>query len=438
LNPRIRRRIEGREARVGILGLGYVGLPLAMEFVRAGFDVTGFEVDPGKVRALNAGRSHVGDVPSAAVRRAVRSGRFRATADFEGLRDVDAVSLCVPTPLGKTRDPDMSFVEDASRAVAARMHRGMIVVLESTTYPGTTAEVLLPLLAVDGLRAGRDFYLAFSPERVDPGNRVYGVRNTPKVIGGITPACTEAASLLYSKVVDRVVPVSSAAAAEMVKLLENTFRSVNIGLVNEVALMCDRLGLDAWEVIDAAASKPFGFMKFTPGPGIGGHCIPIDPLYLSWKLRSLNYQARFIELADTINSKMPEHVVEKLALALNDRRRAVKGARILVLGVAYKRDVVDLRESPALEVIRLLRERGASVRVADPHTGPFRIGGEEFRPVPCTPRELKASDAVVIITDHSAFDWRSVVRHSRLVLDTRNATAGARAAAARRGNVVRL
>jgi UDP-N-acetyl-D-glucosamine dehydrogenase len=438
VNPRIRRLIEKREAHVGILGLGYVGLPLAMEFVRAGFDVTGFEVAAEKVRALNAGRSHVGDVPSAAVRRAVRSGRFRATADFEGLRDVDAVSLCVPTPLGKTRDPDMSFVEDASRAVAARMHRGMIVVLESTTYPGTTAEVLLPLLAADGLRAGRDFYLAFSPERVDPGNPVHGVRNTPKVIGGITPACTEAAALLYSKVVDRVVPVSSAAAAEMVKLLENTFRSVNIGLVNEVALMCDRLGLDAWEVIDAAATKPFGFMRFTPGPGIGGHCIPIDPLYLSWKLRSLNYQARFIELADAINSKMPDHVVEKLALALNDRRKAMKGSRVLVLGVAYKRDVVDLRESPALEVIRLLRGRGASVRVCDPHTGPFRIGGEEFTPVPCTPRELRAADAVVIVTDHSAFDWPAVIRHSRLVLDTRNATARARTSARRRGNVVRL
>jgi UDP-N-acetyl-D-glucosamine dehydrogenase len=434
----IRRRIERREARVGILGLGYVGLPLAMEFVRAGFDVTGFEVVADRVRTLNAGRSHVGDVPSAAVRRAVRAGRFRATGDFEALRGVDAVSLCVPTPLGKTRDPDMSFVEGASRAVAARLHPGMIVVLESTTYPGTTAEVLLPLLQEGGLRAGRDFHLAFSPERVDPGNPVFGVRNTPKVIGGITDACTEAACLLYAKVVDRVVPVSSAAAAEMVKLLENTFRSVNIGLVNEVALMCDRLGLDAWEVIDAAATKPFGFMRFTPGPGIGGHCIPIDPLYLSWKLRTLNYQARFIELADAINSKMPDHVVEKLSLALNDRRRSVNGSRVLVLGATYKRDVADIRESPALEVIRLLRARGAEVRVADPHAGPFRVGEEEFVPVPCTPRELRRADAAVIVTDHSAFDGEAIVRHSRLVLDTRNALAKVRPSAARRARVVRL
>jgi len=438
MDPRIRRRIERREARVAILGLGYVGLPLAMEFVRAGFDVTGFDVDAGRVAALNAGKSHVGDVPASAVRSAVRSRRFRASTDFDLLKSADAVSLCVPTPLGKTRDPDMSFVEGAARAVAARLHPGMIVVLESTTYPGTTSEVLLPLLEGGGLRAGKEFHLAFSPERVDPGNPVWGVRNTPKVIGGITPACTQTAALLYSKVVDRVVPVSGTAAAEMVKLLENTFRSVNIGLVNEVALMCDRLGLDTWEVIDAAATKPFGFLRFTPGPGIGGHCIPIDPLYLSWKLRSLNYQARFIELADTINSRMPDHVVEKLALALNDRRRSVRGSKVLVLGVAYKRDVADVRESPALEIVRLLRGRGAAVRACDPLVGPFRVGAEEFRPVACTPKELKAADAVVVVTDHSAFDMEAVVRHARLVLDTRNATAKVRALADRRGNVVRL
>ena len=438
MDPRIRRRIERREARVAILGLGYVGLPLAMEFVRAGYDVTGLDVDAARVDTLNAGKSHVGDVPSSVVRAAVRSGRFRASTDFDRIREADAVSLCVPTPLGKTRDPDMSFVESAARAVAARLHPGLLVVLESTTYPGTTSEVLLPLLAGDGKRVGKDFHLAFSPERVDPGNPVWNVRNTPKVIGGITPECTEVASLLYSKVVDRVVPVSGAAAAEMVKLLENTFRSVNIGLVNEVALMCDKLGLDVWEVIDAASTKPFGFLRFTPGPGIGGHCIPIDPLYLSWKLRSLNYQARFIELADAINSRMPDHVVEKLALALNDRRRAVKGSKVLVLGVAYKPDVADLRESPALEIIRLLRERGASVRTCDPHVGPFRVGTEEYRPVACSPRELRAADAVVVATHHAAFDMAEVVRHSRLVLDTRNATAKVRAQADRKGNVVRL
>jgi UDP-N-acetyl-D-glucosamine dehydrogenase len=431
----LKRRIRTRRAKVGILGLGYVGLPLAAEFVRAGFEVTGFDVAESKVAALRKGRSYVPDVPSKVVRDAVRRGRLKATTDFGALAGLDAVSVCVPTPLSKTRDPDMSFVEGAAREIAARLRKGMLVVLESTTYPGTTEEVLLPLLSRDGLRVGRDFFLAFSPERVDPGNPVYGVRNTPKVIGGITPACTEVAALLYGAAVDRVVPVSGAAAAEMVKLLENTFRSVNIGLVNEVALMCDRLRLDVWEVIDAAATKPFGFMKFTPGPGIGGHCIPIDPLYLSWKLKSLDYQARFIELADQVNSAMPAHVVEKVARALNDRSKAVKGSRVLVLGVAYKRDVDDLRESPALEVIELLRERGARVRVCDPHTGPFRIGAEEFRPVPCTPAELRAADAVVVATDHSAFDWERVVRHARLVVDTRNATARVRG---RRGSVVGL
>jgi UDP-N-acetyl-D-glucosamine dehydrogenase len=427
-------RIRSRRARVGILGLGYVGLPLAMEFVRAGYRVTGFDVVAGKVEALNAGKSYIPDVPSSAVRDAVRRGRFEATTDFGGLGGMDTVSMCVPTPLGKTRDPDMSFVESASREVRARLHPGMLVVLESTTYPGTTEEVLVPLLTEGGLRVGEDLFVAFSPERVDPGNAHYGVRNTPKVIGGITAACTEVAALLYGRAVDRVVPVSSAGAAEMVKLLENTFRSVNIGLVNEVALMCSKLRLDVWEVIDAAATKPFGFMPFRPGPGIGGHCIPIDPLYLSWKLRSLNYQARFIDLADVVNSAMPEHVVEVISRALNDRRKSVRGSRVLVLGVAYKRDIDDLRESPSLEVIRHLRERGASVRVCDPHVSRFRIGKEEFRPVKPTPRELRGSDAAVIITDHSAFDYRSIVRHAPLVVDTRNATAGIRHG----GNVVKL
>ncbi|MCK6480613.1 MAG: nucleotide sugar dehydrogenase [Planctomycetaceae bacterium] len=430
----LKRRIESRKARVGILGLGYVGLPLAMEFARAGYRVTGFDVVPGKIADLNRGRSHIKDVPSRQVADAVRRGLFEATTDFGLLAEMDAVSLCVPTPLSKTRDPDMSFVESASREVHARLHRGMIVVLESTTYPGTTEEVLLPMLTADGLEVGKDFFLAFSPERVDPGNPVYGVRNTPKVIGGITPRCTEMACLLYGKAVDRVVPVRGAGAAEMVKLLENTFRSVNIGLVNEMAIMCERLGLDVWEVIDAAATKPFGFMPFRPGPGIGGHCIPIDPLYLSWKLRSLNYQARFIELADEVNSAMPEHVVEKTSRALNDRRKPVKGSRILVLGVAYKRDIEDLRESPALEIIELLEERGAEVRVADPHVASFRIGEKEHRTVKATPRELKAADAVVVVTDHSGFDWASVVRNARLVVDTRNATAAVR----RRPNVVTL
>ncbi len=430
----LERRIASKKARIGILGLGYVGLPLAMEFCRAGFRVTGFDVVPEKAAALNAGRSHIKDVPSRQVKAMVKAGRFTATTDFDLIAGMDAVSMCVPTPLSKTRDPDMSFVEAASREVCRRLHKGMIVVLESTTYPGTTEEVLLPLLSEGGLEVGKDFFLAFSPERVDPGNPVYGVRNTPKVIGGITPRCTEMAALLYSGAVDRVVPVRKAAAAEMVKLLENTFRSVNIGLVNEMALMCTRLGLDVWEVIDAAATKPFGFMPFRPGPGIGGHCIPIDPLYLSWKLRSLNYQARFIELADEVNSAMPEHVVELVARALNDHRKSVKGSRILVLGVAYKRDIEDLRESPALEIIGLLRARGADVRVADPFVESFRIKEEVFRPVRATPKELKAADAAVIVTDHTGFDYASIVRNSRLVVDTRNATAGVR----NRGNVVPL
>jgi UDP-N-acetyl-D-glucosamine dehydrogenase len=435
MSQRLKSKIRTRRAKVGILGLGYVGLPLVTEFVRAGFDVTGFDVVASKVAALNRGRSYIPDVPSSVVKSAIRRGRFRATTDFDGLAAMDAVSMCVPTPLSKTRDPDMSFVEAAAREVAARLHRDQIVVLESTTYPGTTAEVLVPLLTAGGLRVGKDFFLAFSPERVDPGNPVYGVRNTPKVIGGITPACTEMAALLYGAAVDRVVPVSTAAAAEMVKLLENTFRSVNIGLVNEMALQCDRLGLDVWEVIDAAATKPFGFMRFTPGPGIGGHCIPIDPLYLSWKLKSLNFQARFIELADSVNSAMPDHVVEKLAHALNDRAKAVRGSRVLVLGVAYKRDIDDLRESPSLEVIEELLRRGAKVRVCDAHVAPFRVHGTDFAPVPLTPREIRAADAVVIITDHSDFDYRAVVRHARLVLDTRNATARVRGP---KGNVVRL
>ncbi len=434
MSDELKRRIETREARVGILGLGYVGLPLAMEFVRGGLDVTGFDVVAEKAAALNAGNSHIADVPSATVRAALDAGRFRATADFDRLTDVDAISICVPTPLSKTRDPDMSFVEEAARQVQRRLRPGQIVVLESTTYPGTTVEVMLPLLAAGGLEVGKDFFLAFSPERVDPGNPVYGVRNTPKVLGGVTPACTDMAVRLYAGAVETVVPVSTAATAEMVKLLENTFRSVNIGLVNEVAIMCRRLGLDVWEVIDAAATKPFGYMPFRPGPGLGGHCIPIDPLYLSWKLRSLNYRARFIELADAVNAEMPEHVVRLVGDALNERGRAVRGSRVLLLGVAYKRDIEDIRESPALEILRELVARGADVRVVDPHVGSFRLGDATWEPVPLTDAELDGADVVVVTTDHSAFDMDRVVARARLVVDTRNATRAHRGAP----NVVRL
>jgi UDP-N-acetyl-D-glucosamine dehydrogenase len=416
-------RIAARKATVGIVGLGYVGLPLAVEFVRAGFRVEGFDVMQEKVDLLNAGTSYIKDVPTKLVKDAVKGKRLHASTSFDGLADCDAVSICVPTPLSKTRDPDMSYVEGAAREVKKRLRPGQIIVLESTTYPGTTREVMLPMLEDGGLKAGKDFYLAFSPERVDPGNPTYGVRNTPKVIGGITAECTRLATALYAAAVDRVVPVSNTSAAEMVKLLENTFRSVNIGLVNEVAIMCDRLGLNVWEVIDAAATKPFGFMAFRPGPGLGGHCIPIDPLYLSWKLRSLNYRARFIELADSVNAEMPDHVVHKIADTLNDRSRSLKGSRILVLGVAYKRDIEDLRESPALEIIKLLREKGAEVRACDPHTGPFQVGTERFTPVPLTAKELKACHLAVITTDHKAFDYDLVCREAPVVVDTRNATA---------------
>jgi UDP-N-acetyl-D-glucosamine dehydrogenase len=419
----LKRRIRTGEARVGILGLGYVGLPLAMEFVRGGLSVTGFDVTPSKVDLLNRGESHIADVAASRVKEAVQAGKFQATVNFDRLAEVDAISICVPTPLSKTRDPDMSFVEAAAREVVKRLRRGQVVVLESTTYPGTTVEVLLPMLEAGGLKCGVDFFLAFSPERVDPGNPVYGVRNTPKVLGGITPACTEVASLLYGAAVDRVVPVSSAGTAEMVKLLENTFRSVNIGLVNEVAIMCDHLGLSAWEVIDAAATKPFGFMAFRPGPGLGGHCIPIDPLYLSWKLRTLNYRARFIELADAVNAEMPEHVVRKVVDALNDRSRSVRGSRILMLGIAYKKDIEDLRESPALEILELLDHRGAVLTVCDPHTGPFTVGERTWTPVPLTEAALRAADLVLVTTDHSAFDWDMVAKHSAVVVDTRNALA---------------
>ncbi len=434
----LQAKIEAREARIGILGLGYVGLPLALEFARAGFHVIGFDVSERKVAQVNAGASYVGDVPTAELAEQVRSGRIVATTDFERIAETDCVSICVPTPLSKTKDPDMSYVESATNEIVRRMHREFLVVLESTTYPGTTDELILPMLAKSGLEVGRDFFLAFSPERVDPGNPRYHVRNTPKVVGGVTARCTELTALLYSKAIDTVHPVSSTRAAEMVKLLENTFRGVNIGLVNEIAIMSEKLGLDVWEVIDAAATKPFGFMPFYPGPGLGGHCIPIDPLYLSWKLRTLNYRARFIELATEVNTAMPDHVVERVALALNDRERSVKGARVLLLGMAYKRDIDDVRESPALDVLALLRRRGADVRYHDPyvpqiddHAG---SGNVIARSVELTDEELRAADCVVITTDHSGTDWARVVRESRLVFDTRNATRGLPPSA----NVVKL
>ena len=423
----LEEKIRTGQARLGTVGLGYVGLPLSVEFASAGLRVTGFDLSPEKVAAVNRGESYIKDVTPGRVGALVAAGGLRATTDFDELRACDAVIICVPTPLSKTKDPDLTMVVEATRQIGERLRPGQLVVLESTTYPGTTEELILPILSGRGLDVGESFFLAFSPERVDPGNAKYGTRNTPKIIGGMTPACTRMALALYSKAIDTVIPVSSTQTAEMVKLLENTFRSVNIGLVNEVALMCERLGVDVWEVIDAAASKPFGFMPFYPGPGLGGHCIPIDPLYLSWKLKTLNYRARFIELAGEINSEMPEHVCDRVARALNDREKSVKGSRILILGVSYKRDVDDVRESPALDILRILESRGAKIAYNDPHVPELQWNGTVLRSEELMPA-VRRADIVVIVTDHTAFPYREIVDGAAVVLDTRNATRGIRAA----------
>ena len=429
-------RIHDKSATIGVIGLGYVGLPLAIEFARAGFKVVGFDVSQRVCDLLHAGQSHIQDVPSSEVAEFVASGNFTATTDVNALRAADAISIAVPTPLGKTHDPDMSYVQAAAASVAQVAHPGLLVVLESTTYPGTTREVVLPLLEAEGLTVGKDVFVAFSPERVDPGNPIYNTRNTPKVVGGITRECTDVASALYASCIETIVAVSSTEAAELVKLLENTFRSVNIAMANEMAILCDKLGLNVWEVIDAAATKPFGFMKFTPGPGIGGHCIPLDPYYLSWKMRTLNYRTRFIELAGEVNSSMPGYVVEKIAYALNGVRKAVNGSRVLILGVAYKRNIDDVRESPALDVIRLLETSGAVVVFHDPYietvrddhdAAPANTAAPRLRhSVAFTPAELSAADVVVIITDHTSIDYQVVVDNAAVIVDTRNATATTR------------
>ncbi|WKW12539.1 nucleotide sugar dehydrogenase [Pseudogemmatithrix spongiicola] len=424
-------RIADRSAVSAVVGLGYVGLPLAMELCEAGFHVIGYDVSTRVVDLLMRGESHIQDVPAAQVAKHVKSGKFVATTDAAKLNAADTISIAVPTPLAKTRDPDMSYVLSAAETIAAHTRPGQLIVLESTTYPGTTRELLQPRLEAKGLTVGRDVFLAFSPERVDPGNPKYNTKNTPKVVGGITPACNEVATRFYSSTIDTVVPVSSPEAAELVKLLENTFRSVNIGLVNEMAIVCERLGVDVWEVIDAAATKPFGFMKFTPGPGIGGHCIPLDPHYLAWKMRSLNYKTRFIDLASEINSAMPDFVVEKIAHALNEDRKAVNGSRVLVLGIAYKKDIDDMRESPALDVMRLLEARGAVVSYHDPFVPSFREDGHEASSVALTKDALATADAVVVVTDHTAVDYQFVVDHATLVVDTRNALGKVKASKAR-------
>ncbi len=418
---RLKEKISDGSVRLATVGLGYVGLPLSVEFASAGLSVTGIDTNPQKVAAIQSGGSYVKDVPAERVSQLVASGHLSVTDDFSVLDDHDVIIICVPTPLSKTKDPDLSLVVNATSEISQRLRAGQLVVLESTTYPGTTEELILPTLQESGLEVGKEFFLAFSPERVDPGNKNYSIRNTPKVIGGTTSSCLEVALALYARAVENVIPVTSTQAAEMVKLLENTFRSVNIAMVNEVALMCDRLNIDVWEVIDAAASKPFGFMPFYPGPGLGGHCIPIDPLYLSWKLKTLNYRARFIELAGEVNSSMPYFVVNKIQDALNERLKAVNGSRILLLGVSYKRDIDDVRESPALDVLRILEQKGADVSYHDPLVPELDMDGLEYHSKPLT-EALATTDCVVILTDHSCFDVEEIVAGAPLVIDTRNAT----------------
>jgi len=425
------QKIQTRQARAGVIGLGYVGLPLAVEFARAGLATTGIDLDRRKVDEINAGHSYIPDVPTADVATLWQERRLQATTDFGVISRLDTLNICVPTPLRKTKDPDMSYIVSAAEAIARHLHRGMLIVLESTTYPGTTAEVLQPMFEATGLKAGEDFFLAFSPERVDPSNEAFNTKNTPKVVGGTTPACSALAAALYGTAIDTIVPVTSTRVAEMVKLLENTFRAVNIGLVNELALMCDRMSIDVWEVVNAAKTKPFGFMPFYPGPGLGGHCIPIDPFYLSWKAKQAGFEARFIELAGHVNRAMPEYVVDKVAQALNTRRKAINGASVLVLGIAYKKNIDDIRESPALDVMHVLHARGAQVAYADPHVPALRsrewAGGFDLSSVDLTRDELARHDCVVILTDHKAFDYAMVVDAGHLIVDTRNATGAATA-----------
>lgn len=419
------KKLKEKNARIAVLGLGYVGLPLAVVFGEAGFHVTGVDPDPRKIEALKKEESYIPDVKTATIAKLIRAGRFTATADFSVLKDMDAVSICVPTPLRQTGDPDMTFIISATEELAKYMHQGMVVVLESTTYPGTTREMLLPKLGVEhDLKVGEDWFLAFSPERVDPGREDYTTVNTPKVMGGITEDCGEVATAWYEGAIRTVHQVSTAEAAEMSKLLENTFRMINIGLVNELAIMCERLGVDVWEVIEAAATKPFGFMKFTPGPGLGGHCIPIDPLYLSWKMKSFNYNARFIELASEINTNMPRYVVNRVLDAMNDRGKTLKGSKVLVLGAAYKPEIDDVRESPALDVIGLLQKKGADVEYHDPYIPHIHheYDGWQLDSVKDLMKSVKQADAVVIVTDHKVYDYKAIIEAASFVFDTRNAT----------------
>jgi len=416
-------RIENKTVKLAIIGVGYVGLPLAVEFAQVGYDVIGYDVSDEKMQRLNQGDSYIEDIPNDVLKPLIDAGKIRGTTNIEDLREADAFSICVPTPLTKTKDPDMSYILQAIATIAEVSHAGMIVTLESSTYPGTTTEIIRPKLEEKGWVIGEDIFVAFSPERTDPGNKTYGVHNTPKVIGGVTPACSEVITTLYSKAIETIVPVSAPESAEMVKLLENTFRSVNIGLVNEMAIICDKLGIDVWEVIQAASTKPFGFMPFYPGPGVGGHCIPIDPHYLAWKVKQLDYTARFIELASEVNTHMPMHVVNKVMDTLNDEAKALRGSRIVILGVAYKPNIHDVRESPALHIIELLHEKGGQVVYHDPHVPYLKLeNGYIMESEAYNEQLLAESDCVVIVTNHASYDWAHVVEHSPVIVDTRNVT----------------
>ncbi len=417
-------KIIRRKARIGVVGLGYVGLPLAVAFAQAGFSVVGLENDPEKIALLNKGKNYIPDIDDAVLAERVQRGFLKATSQYRELAKLDAVSICVPTPLRKTRDPDISYIVAVTEELKKYLHRDQVIILESTTYPGTTEEVLLPALESTGLKVGKDFFLAFSPERIDPANKNFSLKNTPKVLGGVTEHCTQISTLLYRTIIDRIYPVSSTRSAEMVKLLENTFRAVNIGLVNEIAQICDRLHINTWEIIEAAATKPFGFMPFFPGPGLGGHCIPVDPHYLSWKLKTLNYTTRFIELASEVNQEMPEYVVRKIQTALNEVKKPLKGSKILLLGVAYKKNVSDTRESPAYEVAERLHHSHAVLSYSDPFVPLWKTDWQEYTSQKLSPALLKKIDCAVLLTDHDDFDISMITRHVPLLVDTRNATKG--------------
>ena len=422
-SEQLAEKIKSHKAQVGVVGLGYVGLPLVVEFAEAGFTVTGIDLDQRKVDMINKGESYIQDIPTSVLKHLWEAGRIKATTDFGVVKDLDTINICVPTPLGKSKEPDMSYIVKSCESLAKNFHPGLLLILESTTYPGTTDELMLPMFEQGGLKVGEDFFMCFSPERVDPGNEKFQTKNIPKVVGGITPACTELGALFYAQALEKVVPVSSTRVAEMVKLLENTFRMINIGMVNEIARMCDRMNINVWEVIDAAATKPFGFMAFYPGPGLGGHCIPIDPFYLSWKSKQAGFEARFIELAGSINGDMPHFVVTKVQNALNDQSKAVKGSKVHIMGVAYKRDIDDVRESPALDVIHLLQGLGANVSYSDPWISvidhdPIKMKGIDEK------QGIKEADCVVIITDHKKFDYSALVQNAKVIVDTRNALKG--------------